>query len=126
MQATTDISDRLECTLAKEKTEAAANRQELLSQITDLVNQSGQTQDTRWELEMNDICKDIATSRNTFAAAEGNYSEGMDAWIHQENHLVDEVMKSRDTLRAKMKKDWIVKLPFPVRSLSMLTLYFRL
>lgn len=39
-------------------------------------------------------------------AAESEYSTGMDIWSQKENLLVEEVLKSRDTLKTKMKEDW--------------------
>ena len=108
MQADADVSAKLEACLTEERQQAAVERQNLLSQITDLVNKSGETQDARWASKLDAVRSDIATSTSNFQAADKIYCEGMDLWSHKENLLVEEVLKSRETLKGKMKKDWMV------------------
>ena len=108
MQAGADVSAKLEGCLTEERQQAAAERQNLLSQITDLVNRSGETQDARWASKIEAVRSDIATSTSKFQAADKIYCEGMDVWSQKENLLVEEVLKSRETLKGKMKKDWMV------------------
>ncbi|MCJ1301504.1 kinesin motor protein cin8, partial [Hypocenomyce scalaris] len=107
MQADADVSAKLEACLTEERQQAAVERQNLLSQITDLVNKSGETQDARWASKLDAVRSDIATSTSNFQAADKIYCEGMDLWSHKENLLVEEVLKSRETLKGKMKKDWM-------------------
>lgn len=108
MQADADISARLQACLTEEREQAVLDRQSLLSQITDLVNKSGEQQEARWVSKIDAVRSDIAGSTSKFQAADKLYSEGMDVWSQKENLLVEEVLKSRDTLKSKMKKDWNV------------------
>ena len=106
MQADADVAARLETCLMEERAQASQERQDLLVQITNLVNKSGETQDARWEFRTNAIYEDILSSRSTLKAADEGYNTGMDVWSQNEKSLVEEVLKSRDTLKSKMKEDW--------------------
>ncbi|KAL8686427.1 MAG: hypothetical protein Q9218_007115, partial [Villophora microphyllina] len=106
MQAESRMSSELETVLKEERTQAALDRQDLLSQITSLVNKSGELQDTRWQSKVDNIQSNIASSRSKLEAEERTYGEAMDVWSHKESLLVEEVLKSRDTLKSRMKKDW--------------------
>ena len=108
MQADAEASSRLESCLAEERHQASTNRQELLSQITTLINKSGEAQETRWDSKVNAVRGDIAASRTIFQQADKEYTENMDVWFKKETLLVEEVLKSRDNLKGKMKNDWTV------------------
>lgn len=108
MQADEQASSRLQACLAEERQQASTDRQELLSQITALVNKSGEAQDARWESKIHAVREDIATSKTAFQQADKEYADNMDTWSKKENSLVEEVLKSRDTLKSKMKSDWTV------------------
>ncbi|KAI4176041.1 MAG: hypothetical protein LQ343_001323 [Gyalolechia ehrenbergii] len=106
MQAEARMSSQLQSALDEERSHAAQDRHDLLSQITSLVNKSGEVQDTRWQSKMDTIKSDIASSRSTLESEEKRYNEAMNVWSQKENLLVEEVLKSRDTLKSRMKKDW--------------------
>lgn len=108
MQAEARMSSQLQSALDEERSHAAQDRHDLLSQITSLVNKSGEVQDTRWQSKMDTIKSDIASSRSTLESEEKRYNEAMNVWSQKENLLVEEVLKSRDTLKSRMKKDWTV------------------
>lgn len=108
MQADADASVRLEACLTEQRFQAAQDRRDMLSQITDLVNGTGERQESQWESKVNAIRDDIAASRSTLQSADSKYNDEMDMWSRKENLLVDEVLKSRDTLKGKIKKDWTV------------------
>ncbi|KAL8900219.1 MAG: hypothetical protein Q9207_005799 [Kuettlingeria erythrocarpa] len=106
MEAEALVSSRLESALNEERAQAANDRQDLLAQITSLVNKSGETQESRWQSKIDDVRSDIASSRSTFAGEEKKYSEAMDVWSQKEKLLAEEVLRSRDALKSRMKKDW--------------------
>lgn len=108
MQADADVSERLQACLTEEREQAVLDRQSLLSQITDLVNKSGEQHQARWVSKIDTVRSDIAITTSKFQAADKLYSEGMDVWSQKENLLVEEVLKSKDMLKSKMKKDWNV------------------
>lgn len=108
-QAEANFSARLDVYLKEERSQAAADRREMLSQITNMINKSGEKQESRWESKINEIRNDIIASSSTLQMADEQYNQSMDVWSQKENLLVDEVLKSRETLKCKMKKDWTVR-----------------
>lgn len=96
----------METCLREERAQASQDRQTLLAQITTLVNQSAEAQDSRWETKINAVRKNIASASSTLDTANENYNASMNIWSEKENLLVGEVLKSRDTLKSKMKDDW--------------------
>lgn len=111
MLAESRMSSELETVLKEERTQAAQDREALLSQIASLVHKSGETQDARWESKIDSIRSDITSSRSKFEVEEKTYGEGMDVWSQKESLLVEEVIRSRDNLKTRMKKDWTVSDP---------------
>ncbi|KAI4256564.1 MAG: hypothetical protein L6R42_006144, partial [Xanthoria sp. 1 TBL-2021] len=107
IQAEADMSSRLETVLKEERAQAAEDRQNLLSQISLLVTKSGEAQDARWQSKVNGIKTEMMSSRSDLENAEKKYSNSMGVWSEKENLLVEEVVKSRETLKARMKKDWM-------------------
>ena len=103
-----EVSYKLEECIAEERRHAAEDRQNLLSQITSLVADAGQKQDARWSTRVSTARSTMATSQSDFTAAEKQYSDSMDGWSKKENLLVEGVLKSRESLKTKMKRDWTV------------------
>lgn len=108
IQADLTTSKTLESCLLEEREQAKADRQELLEQITSLVNGASQKQDNRWSGRVAAACGSMAQSQLTLKAADRNYNDSMKVWSQKENHLVEEVLKSRESLKGKMKMDWTV------------------
>ena len=100
------MSARLETCLKEERAQASQDRRNLLEQITTLINESGEAQDSRLESSIIAVRKDIASARSTLESANENYDTSMDVWSEKENLLVGEVLKSKDALKSKMKDDW--------------------
>jgi kinesin family protein 11 len=110
VQAHAAASLQLEMVLAEERRQSNQDRQNLLSQITLLINAAGDAQDQRLNNKVSLVKNDIATSNETFVAAKAKYSEGMDQWSQKEKLLVEEVLRSRETLKSKLKQDWMASL----------------
>lgn len=79
----------------------------MLSQITNLLANQGEAQDKRLATKIGEVQKVITSSVETFEVSRAKYSGGMDAWNVKEAHLVDEVLRSRETLKCKLKEDWV-------------------
>jgi kinesin family protein 11 len=108
MQANAAASARLDALIADERKQATEDRQSLLLQITSLITAQGETQDARLATKISEIQKDIVSSKETFEASQAKYSAGMDTWNEKETNLVGEVLRSRETLKSKLKEDWVV------------------
>ena len=117
-KAEADLSSRLAASLTKEREKAAADRRDLLANVSALVERSSEVQERRWSEEVNNIQKDLVASQTTFNSAKSRYDEGSDLWAINENLFVDEVIKSRDKLKSQLKSDWNVSVfaPDPIFS----------
>jgi len=112
MQASAAASMQLENVLRVEREQAAVDRQNLLSQITDLVMNQGAAQDQRFEEKTSEVRTVINSSKDSFEVARVQYSQGMDAWNEKETKLAEDIRRSRDTLKSKLKDDLVVSCPF--------------
>jgi kinesin family protein 11 len=108
MQDNAAASTKLEDVLREERAQAAIDRQTLLSQITTLVMAQGETQDARLGAKIAEVRKDVLSSKESFETSRAQYSQGMDAWNEKEGSLVEDVLRSRETLKSKLKEDWVV------------------
>jgi kinesin family protein 11 len=109
MQSSAAASTKLQEVLREEKEQAATDRQNLLSQITNLVIAQGELQDSRLGVKIAEVQQHVMSSKDTFEASRAQYSQGMDAWTEKEGKLVEEVLRSRETLKSKLKEDWVVR-----------------
>ncbi|TVY78266.1 Kinesin-like protein bimC [Lachnellula suecica] len=107
MQSNAAVSSRLDQVLQEERDQAALDRQHLLSQVTNLVMAQGETQDARLSTKIENVRKDVTSSKETFEASQTEYSKGMDAWNEKEGKLVEDILRSRETLKSKLKDDWM-------------------
>ena len=112
-QTNAEVSMHLENILRVEREQAAVHRQNLISQIADLVMKQGAAQDQKLEEKLSEVRTTIDSSKDSFEVARVQYSQGMDAWDEKEAKLVEEVLQSRETLKGRLKDDWAVKLFIP-------------
>lgn len=103
-----DAASKLENTLAEEKQQAAADRQNLLAQISLLINAQGEAQDIRLAQKIGAVQSEISASRNALDLASSNYDRGLQSWNEKEVALVENVLRARETLKSKLKEDWMV------------------
>ncbi|MCJ1285955.1 kinesin motor protein cin8 [Xylographa opegraphella] len=106
LKADAEASAQLQSCLEEEKARAAAERGDLLAQITKLVNETAATQEQRLISKINAVQVDMKSSRTGLQAADKKYNDAMEIWSQKENSLVEDVLRSRELLKGKMKKDW--------------------
>ena len=106
VRAEANVAARLETCLNEERAQASKDQHDLLAQITSLLHTSGEVRSARWESKINAVREEVLSSRSALQAADHGYNTGMDVWSQKEMLLVDEVLKSQDTLKSKMKEDW--------------------
>ncbi|EKD21791.1 uncharacterized protein L3040_005301 [Drepanopeziza brunnea f. sp. 'multigermtubi'] len=107
MQSNVAACSRLDEVRREEKELAAVDRQSLLLQITNLVMSQGEAQDARLNSKIQEVQKDVLASKEGFESSQAQYNTGMDAWNEKETQLVEEVLRSRETLKSKLKEDWV-------------------
>ena len=101
-------SNNLDKVLQEERKHAATDRDNLLAQITCLITSQGKTQDERLMTKIGEVQSSILSAKDTFEASLTSYDQGMDTWNEKEDELVEQVLQSKETLKAKLKEDWVV------------------
>ncbi|KAF7557213.1 hypothetical protein G7046_g6095 [Stylonectria norvegica] len=99
-------STRIQEALEEERRTAIEDRSKLMTQIAGLINTQAETQETRLAEKASLIQKSLVDSNSYLEDAVLNYGQGMDTWDGKEGELLDEVKKSRDQLKTKLKDDW--------------------
>ena len=100
------MSQKLTACLEEERRQAASDRHNLVAQITHLINATGSTQEDRMTAKIDGLRTEMSNARSQLRSAETSYSNSMDLWSKKETLLVEEVLKSRETLKGKLKTDW--------------------
>ncbi|KAI9171678.1 Kinesin-like protein bimC [Paramyrothecium foliicola] len=102
------ISTRMQEAIEDERRQAADDRQKLLTQITSLVNAQAEAQEARFADRTAQVQKSIVESNSSLEGAVATYGEGMISWEEKQKELLEDVKKSRDQLKNKLKDDWTV------------------
>ena len=100
------VASKLETALQQERAKAKQERQQLLSQITHLIDESAEQQESRWASQIESIKGEVTDSATALTHSRLSHSEGMATWSKKESTFVDDILKSRETLKIKMKEDW--------------------
>lgn len=77
-----------------------------MTQISGLVNAHAEAQETRFADRAAQFQKSMAESSESLEGAVSQYAQDMDGWDSKEGQLLEEVKKSRDQLKTKLKDDW--------------------
>jgi len=102
------MSSQIQHIIEEERRQAAADRSQLLAQITSLINTQAEVQESRLANKASLIREGLADSNKTLKSSTAEYSEGMDSWADKEAQLLDNITSSRDLLKTKLKDDWTV------------------
>jgi len=100
--------NRLSSVLQEEKERSAHERTALLSQISSLFQNYGDSQDKRMEAKVISVQSEIRQSNQLYERQQGIYSTTMDAWSAKEQLLVENMLQARESVKLKIKKDWTV------------------
>lgn len=106
IQSTEKLSVDLQTSLQAEHEQNRQERHTLLIQIGELVNKSGEQQEYRWQDQINKLQAEVSESRSNLQAADEAFNKGLDTWSSKEQQFNDEVTKSRDLIKTRMKEDW--------------------
>ncbi|KAF6804594.1 kinesin related protein 2 [Colletotrichum musicola] len=101
-----NVSAKMQQVLDEERQQAAQDRQNLLAQITTLINAQAETQETRLAEKTAQLQKSVLDSNVSLQASVAQYSGDMESWDSKEGQLLEDVAKSRDTMKNKLKEDW--------------------
>jgi len=99
---------RLEEILSEERQQASTDRQNLLAHIRDLVMANGNAQDISLNSKINYVRSEITVSKESLEVAQSAYIEGMGSWNDKDSRFFEDVCKSREFMKKKLKEDWMV------------------
>lgn len=110
VQANESVSCQIQEVVEEERKQAAEDRQRLLAQISGLINAHAEQQESRLAGKAAKIQERVRGAKETFESQVATYSNGMDEWDSNEENLLQDVVKSRDNLKTKLKDDWAVSI----------------
>lgn len=101
-------SAKLDAVMAEEKQRGADSRSHLISQISSLIQTFGETQEKRLEVKLGVMQSEMIESKHIFCQQQESNNEAMNAWTAREASLVEDIHKSREFVKSKIKQDWTV------------------
>jgi kinesin family protein 11 len=99
---------RLSTLLEEERQTQAAERQALLTQITTLINSTTQKQEQRVEQGITSIRTEFDDAAAVHSKVQETYAVDEREWCAQSDELVSKVIRSRDSVKNKIKTDFAV------------------
>lgn len=110
VKANESASSKLSSVLSEEKARAATDRANLIAQMTSLVQSLGESQEQRLEGKLGSIQAEITSSNERYEHLHESYQTSMTEWSEKEKAIVDDILKSRESVKTKIKTDWLVNL----------------
>lgn len=107
-KANVEAATKLNVALVEEKQRASDDRASLISQMTSLIHGYGDVQDRRLDAQIVSVQEEVAASHQVYQVQQDDYNRSMDAWRVKEEFLVEDILKSREAVKSKIKKDWTV------------------
>lgn len=113
VQANKTSQGRLIQVVDEEKQKSAEERQQLLAQITSLINSTAEAQDKRMNEKVSSVCKEIGVANAAFETKQGTYNDGINAWSDRSTEILAGISKSRDGVKSRIKSDFAVSTSLP-------------
>lgn len=107
-------SVQLEDYMKSEREVARQERQLLKDQIFALIDGDAAKQDERTSKALNQTRAHLEDSNKAFERADQTYNNGMDDWTNRYQRITEQITKSKDDLKNRMKKDWTVSVALMV------------
>ncbi|KAK6070419.1 kinesin related protein 2 [Seiridium cupressi] len=106
VRSNASVSARIQEVIEEERGQAAEERRNLLLQITSLITSQAELQESRLANKAASIQQSVQETNTAFEGSMTTYSQAMDVWGNKEDQLLDDVSKSKETLKTKLKDDW--------------------
>ncbi|RPA75771.1 kinesin-domain-containing protein [Ascobolus immersus RN42] len=90
--------------VAEERQKAAEDRAHLISQITALINASGEQHDRRVAKRVGIVQMELGTSREELSEAETRFRQGMEQWEQREEQMKDTISQQKTKIKAHMQE----------------------
>lgn len=96
-------SSRIDTVLANERRQASLDRQNLVSQISSLINATTEAHDTRLTTALSSLRADVDVSTQKLAVAQATYNDRMDEWLDEEDEIVEYTQASKERVEGNLK-----------------------
>lgn len=106
MDANNSTRGQLADVVAEEKQKSIEERQQLVLQLTSLINANAEAQEQRLTDRMSDINQGIGAATLAYETKQGAYSNGMDAWSTKSKDILTGISRSREGVKTKIKGDF--------------------
>ncbi|KAF3384910.1 Kinesin-like protein bimC [Penicillium rolfsii] len=106
VEANRKASSNLVQVMEEEQANGQAERETLMSQIRNLLEESNQRQSARLKSKYEAVRTDILASGDSLEQATVQYDRHIDEWIFKEEQFAKDVTASRDEIRTRMQNDW--------------------
>ncbi|KAK4932749.1 Kinesin-related motor protein, partial [Elasticomyces elasticus] len=106
IQAQLNTATHLENAIEAERQSAELDKQELMAKMTELILRSSASRQTRLDTMLTDAQTGIVDATEALDSADKVYDTGMNEWQDQDSSLQARMIKSRDDMKARMKRDW--------------------
>jgi len=106
--ATATAQSSLQTILAEEREKAAADRQNLISQITTLINNTGFAQDKRLTERVESVKADIGATQIRLEAASKDHEVTIESWSAREELFYTRLCDVKETVQSVLADDWKV------------------
>ena len=90
----------------EEQQRAAEERQQLLAQVTSLINTNAEAQGKRLNEKLFGVCEDIGVANAAFESQQTAYSEGMGNWTSKSKDILTGISRSQEVVKTKIKGDF--------------------
>lgn len=118
VEANRKASQNLAQVLEEEHASAQTERDNLMSQIRSLLDDSSSRQSSRLKGKVDNLRHDLSASGDSLEHATVQYDRHIDEWIFKEEQFAKDVTASRDEIKTKMQNDWEVRFKISLHSIS--------
>jgi kinesin family protein 11 len=108
-KATATAQSGLKTILVEERQKAAVDRQNLIAQITSLINNTADEQDRRLTERVEAVRTEISTTQTRLEEATKAHDEGMETWSVADKSFYEKLCDAQETVRTVLAEDWKVR-----------------
>lgn len=110
IEANRRASSQLAQSLEEEHASAETERDQLMSQIKTLMDESRRKQFNRLKGRFDGVKTDLSSSGDALEQATTQHDRHVDEWVFRAEQFAKDVTASRDEVKTKMQTDWEVSL----------------
>lgn len=110
IEANRRTSSQMAQALEEEHANAEAEREQLVSQIRDLMEESRQRQSDRLKNKFDGLRTSMSASGDSLEQATAQHDRRVDEWMFRSDQFAKDVNSSRENIKTKMQDDWEVSI----------------